>query len=119
MRCGVGESGFLDGFSDKLPCISVWVLFVCLWEGDRVFLNQRVLGPIDHGVDAEAEEVLMVLRQDAGGDDIAPWTLLVLVDQRCGEDSGSPRLKIDGSALLEMPGKDVFVVADCDDVLND
>lgn len=63
--------------------------------------------------------MLVVLRQDTGGDDITPGTAFSLVDQRCRKDTSGSCSEVDGPALLEHPRKDVLVVPDSDDVLDD
>jgi hypothetical protein len=53
------------------------------------------------GVDAHAEDVLVVLGEDAGAYDVAPWSGLALFYEDRGDDSGGAGLDGDGTCLVE------------------
>lgn len=115
---GVGEGRLLEGRFHHPPRVPVRVLLVAFRDGDRVFLDERVRAAVEHRVDAQAEQMLVVLCQDARGDNIAPGAALSFVDQRRRNDARGPRFEFDGPALVEQPGKDVLVVPNGDDILD-
>lgn len=71
-------------------------------------------------VDAKAEHVLMVLGKGARTDDVAPVGrdgTCIDVDDR--DDASGTSLDLDAGGLIELEGKDVLVVRECDDKLDD
>lgn len=86
---------------------------------DRLLLEDRVERTVKHGVDAEREEVLVVGCQNSRRHHITPVGCLAWVNERGGKDARSTRLHFDVAVLPEEPGKDVLVVADGEDGLED
>ena len=76
---------------------------------------------VDCGIDAQAEEVLVVWSQHAGCDGCAVGCGFLVVDggRHGGEDACGADLVEDGRILAEVPGEDVLVVAYRDDGLQD
>lgn len=75
---------------------------------------------VDGRVDAQAKDVLVVLGQRARVDEGAPGRrglAVVMVDD--GDDAGGARLDGDAGGLVEDERKDVLVVGEGEDVLDD
>jgi hypothetical protein len=64
-------------------------------------LDEGVFVAVYCGVDADAEDVLVVLGEDAGAYDVAPWCGLALFYEDGGDDAGGAGLDCDGSCLVE------------------
>lgn len=73
---------------------------------------------VDGWVDAEAENVLVVLRQGARVNDVAVVAGFVRVDVDHADDAGRSRFDADAACLVEFVGEDVFVVCEGDDELD-
>lgn len=80
--------------------------------------QHRVGVAVDRGVDAHAEDVLVVLGQGPRGDDIAPGAALARVDVDHRHDPRRARLHRDPAGLVELVRKDVLVVGERDDELH-
>lgn len=88
--------------------------------GNGVYLEHRVLVAVDRWVEAETEQVLVVMRVDAGVD---------LSTVRCGrlarghcvgrKDAGKLDFKLDNAVLVHDPVDHVFVVAGSEDLADD
>jgi hypothetical protein len=63
--------------------------------------------------------MLMIGSQNTGRDDISIIAGFSGINQAGGKDTRCSSLELDGTVLMEDPGEDVFVVADCDDALED
>lgn len=74
---------------------------------------------VDGRVDAQAKDVLVVLGERAGVDNVAPGRRLALVDVDDGDDARGARLNGDAGGLVQLKGKYVLVVGEGDDVLDD
>ncbi len=83
------------------------------------FDDERIFVAVDGWVDAEGEKVLMIGCHDAGCDDGAVGDRVADVDRVRGEDSCCTDFVVDGGVLAEVEDEDVFVVAYCDDCLED
>lgn len=118
VRRGVEPRRALDGGGPDFVKVALRVR--CLILRYRVgFLNQDGIAvTIDGRVDAHAEEVLVVLRQDAGPDDIAVVALLAWIDVDNTDDAGGARFDRDPACLVELVGEDVLVVGERDDELH-
>lgn len=92
---------------------------VAAGHGVRFLVDEAVAGSVDHGVDAEGKDVLVVGGEDAGMDDGSPWDGEPFVDGLRGEDAGGAHLIHDFSGLVELECEDVLVVCDGDDGLED
>ena len=110
---GCGHEGFVDGVADAVR------VEVGAGHGDGFFVDEAVRVPVDGGVDAEGEDVLVVGGEDAGVDDGAPGDGDAGVDGLGAEDAGGADLVGELAGLVEHEGHDVFVVGDGDDGLND
>ena len=84
----------------------------------RLFLDDSVCMAIDSRVDAEREDVLMVLSQDAGADDISVIASLSSIDVDRADNASSTRLNVDTARLVKLVGENVLVVGQCDDELH-
>ena len=73
---------------------------------------------VDGGIDSQAEAMLMVLREYARTDDVAPVGSLTGVDVDDRDDASCAGLHNDAACLVEFEGEDVFVVCERDDELN-
>lgn len=82
----------------------------CCVDGEDVGLDEAVVHAVDHGVDAYAEHVLMVLGVDIGGYSGTEGIGLVILGDINGEDSSQADLEFDASILIEVVIPDVFWV---------
>ena len=98
--------------------ISSWVCFLVLLDWQALLLHQGILVSVNSWVDAQTKDVLVILGQGAGGDDVAPSGGLVWGDVDNGDDTGGTDFDFDASGLVEFEGEDVFVVGECDCVLD-
>lgn len=88
--------------------------------GDGVVDEDGVVGTVDVGVDAEAEEMLVVVGVDAGVDLSAPALGVLVLEHGVGvQDTGELDLRGNGAILVEHPGDDVLVVGGGEDLLDD
>lgn len=65
------------------------------------------------------EDVLVVLGEDAAGDDVAVVGRLAWVDVDDADDAGGADFERDAAGGVEFVGEDVFVVRQCYDELDD
>ena len=77
-------------------------------DGDDVGLEERVGQAIDHGVDAQGEEVLVVVCVDGGRDGGAVGVWLAGGEDVDLEDAGEADFELDGAVLVEAVVPDVF-----------
>lgn len=88
--------------------------------GDCVNHVDGVVCSVNHGVDAETEEMLMVVRVDLGVHLSAPRTSILTRVERVGvEDTSELDLRLDGSVLVEDPLASILVVGGSKDLLDD
>lgn len=90
---------------------AVWVE-VAARHGVRFVVDEAVGGAVDHGVDAQGEDVLVVGGEDAWVDDSTPGNFKAFVDGLGGEDAGCADFVGEFAGLVEHEGHDVFVVCD-------
>ena len=89
-------------------------------RGPGIDLEDCVVRSVDVGVDAQAEEMLMVVRVDAGIHLGAPALGILTGIHGVGvEDAGELDLELDGAVLVEDPVDAVFVVGRREDVRDD
>lgn len=74
---------------------------------------------IDCWIDTDAKDVLMVLRESASADDVAVVAGLSWIDVDDGHDTCGSGLDDDAAGLVELVRKDVFVVGQSDNELDD
>ncbi|KAF4506524.1 hypothetical protein G6O67_006601 [Ophiocordyceps sinensis] len=108
-----------DGRLADLVVVSAGVRAGVHGDGQALLLHERVAMAVDGGIDADAEQVLVVLRQGARADDVAPGRRLAGVDVDDGHDARCPGLDGDAGRLVELEGEDVLVVGERDDELQD
>lgn len=60
----------------------------------------------------------MVCCENTGRDDISPRTALSRVDETSGKNTSGPCLQLNGAILEEPPCKDVFIISDCKNALE-
>lgn len=90
------------------------------FAGDRIRHEHRIVGPVDVGVDAQAEKMLVVVGVDAGIYLGAPAVrVLVGIHGVRVEDARQLDLGLDGAVLVEGPGDHVLVVGGREDLLDD
>ena len=90
--------------------------------GVRFVVDEAVQRAVEHGVDAQGEDVLVVGGEDARVDDGAEGDADLVegvVDGLRGEDAGRADFVDDFARLVEHEGQDVLVVRDRDDGLQD
>lgn len=88
---------------------------VCLWvhgDGKGVFLDDGVAVAVDGRVDADGEDVLVVLGQNTWADDVAVVGLFAWVDVDDGDDACCASLDVNVTGLIELVGEDVFVISE-------
>lgn len=102
-------------FGDVANAVRV---FVVPGHCDRVFFDERVCVAVDVGVNAEAEDVLVEGSHDAFVDVCTEGNGHAFVDGSCGKNTGGLYLVVQTGGLVQVPHKDVFVVADGDDGLK-
>lgn len=107
-----------DGRLAHFVVVSVGVCPLVSAHWQTLFLNHCVGLAVNGGIHADAEDVLMVLGQGAGADHVAPGCRLAFVDVDDGHDTGGSGLNLDTGRLVELVGKDVFIVGQSDDELN-
>ena len=113
--------GFQRGFA-RHEGVAVAVLFAADGgvAGDGVDFEHRVGVPVDGRVEAQAEEVLVVVRVDAWVDFRAVGSSgLAFGDGVGGEDAGEFDFELDDAVLVEDPVDAVFVVAGGEDLADD
>ena len=89
-------------------------------HGEGFFVDESVGEPVEHGVDAKGEDVLVVCGEDAGVHDCAPGDGgQVVVDGLRREDAGGADFVGEFGGLVEDKGQHVLVVCRCDDGLDD
>lgn len=102
---------------------AVGVVYFRVVDGEGVgFLHDQTVGvPVERGVDAQAEEVLVVRREDSGGDARAVGDFVLLFQLRGdgGEDARGADFEVERGVLPEVEGEDVLVVRNGDDGLQD
>lgn len=87
---------------------------------DGVNLEDGVVGPVDHGVDAQAEEMLMVVCVDSRVNFGAPALGVLTGVHGIGvEDTRQLDVELDGAVLVEDPVDAVLVVCGSEDVRDD
>lgn len=87
-------------------------------HGVGFVVDESVVVPVDCGVDAEGEDVLVVGCEYAWVDDCAPRNLETFVNGLRAENTGGADFVNDISSLIEHECKNVFVIGDGDDGLN-
>jgi hypothetical protein len=108
-----------DGCFTHFVAIAVRIRFGVYLHWQGFFVDDGVLMAVDGWVDPQAEAMLMVLREHAGTDDVAPVGCLACVDVNNGDNTSSARFHNDAACLVEFEGEHVFVVGKRDDELND
>jgi hypothetical protein len=115
----VGEALLLDVGADGLEADAVRVdLLVLLGlerQGHDIIVDDRVLMAVDHGVDTDREEMLVVGSKDTWRDDSAIRADLVGVNVLGGEDARRANLEVGTAGLVEAPCNNVLVVGDRQD----
>ena len=111
--CGVGDFALAHRVADG---VRIEVGFL---HGEDFGGEDGVAGPVDAGVDAQAEDVLVVGGEDAWVDDGTPGDGDAGVDGLRADDSRGADFIAEFASLVEDEGEDVFVVGHCDDGLQD
>ena len=83
-------------------------------HGVRFVVDQAVAVALEHGVDAQGEDVLVVGGQDARVHDGAPGDVEAVVDGLRAEDAGRADFVGPFAGLVEHEGQDVLVVGNGD-----
>lgn len=114
---GVGVLGLL-----RVKGVAVEVLLGAdlAWAAGSVDLEDGVAGAVDVGVDAETEQVLVVVRVDAGVHFCPPSLGVLAGEHGVGvQDTRELDLELDGAILVEDPVHAVLVVGGREDVADD
>lgn len=74
---------------------------------------------VDRRVDAHAENMLMVLSEGAGADDVSPGRCLAGIHVYDGDNACCAGFHDDAGCLVELVVEDVLVVSEGDDELDD
>ena len=106
----------------RIKCISIFVFlaanFSRSWSG--IDLEYCVVRPINVGIHAQAEEMLVIVCVDAGGYLSAPAVrVLAGVHGVCVQYAGEFDLKLDRAVQVEDPVDAILVVCGCEDVRDD
>ena len=106
----------------RVECITVFIL--CTpnrsIRGASIDLENGVQGPIDIGIDAHAEDMLVVMCVDAGINFRAPFLGVLAGIHGVGiKNTSELDLELDGAILVEDPVNAVFVVCGCEDMRDD
>jgi hypothetical protein len=83
-----------------------------------LIVYQAVVVAIDHGVNTQAEDVLMMNCKDTGVDHCAKGNFNTFIDGLGTKDPGSSDFVLDFSSLVKDEGQDVLVVRHSDDRLQ-
>lgn len=76
------------------------------WDGEGFFCGDRVVVAVDGGVEPHGEDVLVVLGEGAGGDDVAVGRGFALVDVDYRDDTGGAGLDCDAAWCVSWGGKE-------------
>lgn len=120
----VGD-GFVDGFvfgflGEEGVAVGIFGGADGARAGQGVGLEDGVVGAVNVGVDAQTEEMLMIVGVDAGVDFGAPALGVFARVHGIGvEDTGEFDFELDGAVLVEDPVDAVFVVGGGEDVGDD
>src|ERR1700677_2919397 len=113
----LGEVNVAFGLAlaDELPLLeSIGVAIRILWtkwESIGVALHDRVVGAVDLDVESSAEDVLVNMPNNAGGDFCAKATRFAGKTGRGVDDPGRLHFVFNAPVLMEIPIRSVFVVA--------
>jgi len=114
----VQTAGVRDrGFADFVP-IPIRIRLRGDFHRQALLVAHGILVPINRGIYAQAESVLMILRQRTRTNHIPPIGRFSRVDVHDGDDAGGAGFDADPARLVEFEGEDVFVVCEGDDVLD-
>jgi hypothetical protein len=78
------------------------------WKGFIIY--QAIIITIDHGIDTQAENMLVMNRKNTGVHDRSKWYFHTFVNGLGAENSGGSDFVIDFSGLVENEGKYVLVI---------
>jgi len=111
--------GFLDRRFADFVVVSARVGLGVHGYSVGFFCDDCVAVTIDCRINAESEDMLMVLGEYTRVDDVAVVAGLAGVDVDTADDTGCSGLDVDATRLVELVGEDVFVVGQSDDELDD
>lgn len=117
-RFSICPCGLLDRRLADFVVVSARVGFGVHGYSVGFFCDDCVAVTIDCRVNAESEDVLMVLGEYTRVDDVAVVAGLAGVDVDTADDTGCSSLDVDATRLVELVGEDVFVVGQGDDELD-
>ena len=118
-RVEVEAGGLCDGGSLDVVKVAVGVGRGVDGGGQALLLDERVGVAVDGRVEAQTKNVLVVLGDGARVDNVAPGRRLAGVHIDDGDDAGGASLERDAGGLVEDKGKDVLVVGEGENVLDD
>ena len=105
---GGGDRGVLRVVADAVR------VEIGAWHGDCFRVDESIAVAVNHGVDAQRKDMLMVRGEDAGVNDGAPWEVGdVVVYGLCGEDAGGADFVVQLCGLVKDECENVFVVGGC------
>lgn len=81
-------------------------------HGKGFVVDESVAVAIEHGVDAEGEDVLVVSGEHAWVDDCSPWDFDAVVDRLGAENASGAYFVRPFAGLVEHESQDVLVVGD-------
>lgn len=110
--------GLLEGCFAYFVVVASWVGFGVHGHCMRFFGDNGVVVSINGGINAEGKDVLMILSQHARVNHVSVVGGLASVNVDTADDSSGAGFDVDATALVELVGKHVFVVGQCDDELN-
>lgn len=118
LRHGIKAHRCCDGRLSDLIVVAIGIRSLVHANGKALFLHNGVLLAIDRGVDAHAEDVLMILSEGTWADNVAPWARLAGVNVHNRDDACRAGFDGDAGCLVEFVVEDVLVVGQRDDELD-
>lgn len=87
-------------------------------QRETLLLHNGIFITVNRGIDAHTENMLMVLGEGAGADDVSPGRCLAGVHVDNGHDACGAGFHDNAGCLVELVIKDIFVVGEGDDELD-
>lgn len=106
--------GIVEHFGDGTESITDTVIGMAdgVFGGDDIDFGNRVVRTIDHGVNAQTEQVLVVLSIHLGSNDGSVGSSIFIQCKNLSvELTGSLDLKLDGTILIKVVVQTVIVIS--------
>lgn len=119
LRGCIDPGGTLNGLLRDLVEVSIGVGNGVHRDGVRLLHHDGIILPINSRIDADAENMLVVLRKDAATNDVAVLADFASINVHDVENASCARLDCNTAGLIKLVGKDVFIVCQRNDELDD